>query len=184
MAGALNAIHSFASLCREEDPDDSVPHGHITSLVISYDCSCLLKGIHAFFLMNVERQWEYFLPVVLHVRDCSLIQAVKRSHRRLGLAQKLMDQASRAMVECFDAKYVSLHVRKSNRAALHLYRNTLKFEWVNAACFVGVLSSYTCFRFVSMTLSLTELVKLSLSIMLMERTLMPWDGTLENFQKR
>ena len=34
----------------EEDPDDSVPHGHITSL------------------------------------------AVKRSHRRLGLAQKLMDQ--------------------------------------------------------------------------------------------
>lgn len=54
--------------------------------------------------------------------------AVKRSHRRLGLAQKLMDQASRAMVECFNAQYVSLHVRKSNRAALHLYENTLKFE--------------------------------------------------------
>jgi len=32
------------------------------------------------------------------------------------------------MVECFKAKYVSLHVRKSNRAALHLYTNTLKFE--------------------------------------------------------
>lgn len=54
--------------------------------------------------------------------------AVKRSHRRLGLAQKLMDQASRAMVECFDAKYVSLHVRKSNRAALNLYTNSLQFE--------------------------------------------------------
>jgi len=54
--------------------------------------------------------------------------AVKRSHRRLGLAQKLMDQASRAMVENFNAQYVSLHVRKSNRAALHLYRETLKFE--------------------------------------------------------
>lgn len=27
--------------------------------------------------------------------------AVKRSYRRLGLAQKLMDQAARAMVECF-----------------------------------------------------------------------------------
>jgi len=53
--------------------------------------------------------------------------AVKRSHRRLGLAQKLMDQASRAMVEGFNAKYVSLHVRKSNRAALHLYTNTLGF---------------------------------------------------------
>jgi len=47
--------------------------------------------------------------------------------RRLGLAQKLMDQASRSMVECFNAKYVSLHVRKSNRAALNLYTNTLKF---------------------------------------------------------
>lgn len=54
--------------------------------------------------------------------------AVKRSHRRLGLAQKLMDQASRAMIENFSAKYVSLHVRKSNRAALHLYSNTLNFE--------------------------------------------------------
>uniref|UniRef100_F6VM75 N-terminal amino-acid N(alpha)-acetyltransferase NatA n=1 Tax=Equus caballus TaxID=9796 RepID=F6VM75_HORSE len=54
--------------------------------------------------------------------------AVKRSHRRLGLAQKLMDQASRAMIENFNAKYVSLHVRKSNRAALHLYSNTLNFH--------------------------------------------------------
>ncbi|KAL3852302.1 hypothetical protein ACJMK2_015961 [Sinanodonta woodiana] len=70
----------------EEDPEDSVPHGHITSL------------------------------------------AVKRSYRRLGMAQKLMDQASRAMCENFDARYVSLHVRKSNRAALHLYTNTLKFQ--------------------------------------------------------
>ncbi|XP_003477710.1 N-alpha-acetyltransferase 11 [Cavia porcellus] len=54
--------------------------------------------------------------------------AVKRSHRRLGLAQKLMDQASRAMVENFGARYVSLHVRKSNRAALHLYSHTLNFQ--------------------------------------------------------
>lgn len=54
--------------------------------------------------------------------------AVRRSHRRLGLAQKLMDQAARAMVECFNAKYVSLHVRKSNRAALTLYGKTLGFE--------------------------------------------------------
>uniref|UniRef100_A0A8C6QXQ0 N-terminal amino-acid N(alpha)-acetyltransferase NatA n=1 Tax=Nannospalax galili TaxID=1026970 RepID=A0A8C6QXQ0_NANGA len=47
---------------------------------------------------------------VLHGHITSL--AVKRSHRRLGLAQKLMDQAS----------------RKSNRAALHLYSNTLNFQ--------------------------------------------------------
>lgn len=31
------------------------------------------------------------------------------------------------MAKVFDAHYVSLHVRKSNRAALHLYRDTLNF---------------------------------------------------------
>lgn len=54
--------------------------------------------------------------------------AVKRSHRRLGLARILMDQSARAMVECFNAKFVSLHVRKSNRAAFSLYEKTLGFE--------------------------------------------------------
>lgn len=54
--------------------------------------------------------------------------AVKRPFRRLGLAQKLMNQASYAMVECFDAQYVSLHVRKSNRAALNLYTSSLGFK--------------------------------------------------------
>jgi peptide alpha-N-acetyltransferase len=32
------------------------------------------------------------------------------------------------MIETFNAKYVSLHVRVSNRAALNLYQHTLKFE--------------------------------------------------------
>ncbi|CUM63533.1 uncharacterized protein PRCAT00001110001 [Priceomyces carsonii] len=54
--------------------------------------------------------------------------SVMRSYRRLGIAEKLMRQSLYAMCESFDAKYVSLHVRKSNRAALHLYRDSLKFE--------------------------------------------------------
>jgi peptide alpha-N-acetyltransferase len=33
-----------------------------------------------------------------------------------------------AMVETFGAQYVSLHVRVSNKAALHLYRDTLGFN--------------------------------------------------------
>jgi hypothetical protein len=76
---------------------------------------------------------------------------VMRTHRRLGLAEKLMRQAGqstpalqhtsygtknrlthpnaeRAMVETFNAQYVSLHVRVSNSAALHLYRDTLGFK--------------------------------------------------------
>lgn len=56
--------------------------------------------------------------------------AVKRSHRRLGLARTLMNLASRAMVENFQARYVSLHVRKSNRAALTLYTKNLGFQYV------------------------------------------------------
>ncbi|KAF8541568.1 acyl-CoA N-acyltransferase, partial [Trichophaea hybrida] len=53
--------------------------------------------------------------------------SVMRTHRRLGLAEKLMRQSQRAMSEAFGAKYVSLHVRVSNKAALHLYRDTLQF---------------------------------------------------------
>ena len=38
-----------------------------------------------------------------------------------------MRQSQRAMAETFAAHYVSLHVRMSNTAALHLYRDTLGF---------------------------------------------------------
>ncbi|ODV68102.1 acyl-CoA N-acyltransferase [Hyphopichia burtonii NRRL Y-1933] len=54
--------------------------------------------------------------------------SVMRTYRRLGLAEKLMRQSLYAMCESFGAKYVSLHVRLSNRAALHLYRDSLSFE--------------------------------------------------------
>ncbi|KAI9811027.1 MAG: N-terminal acetyltransferase A complex catalytic subunit ard1 [Thelocarpon impressellum] len=54
--------------------------------------------------------------------------SVMRTHRRLGLAEKLMRQSQRAMVETFGAHFVSLHVRVSNEAALRLYRDTLRFR--------------------------------------------------------
>jgi peptide alpha-N-acetyltransferase len=65
----------------------------------------------------------------LHGHITSL--AVLRSHRKLGIATKLMLAAEAAMAESFGAKYVSLHVRRSNRAAIHLYTETLKFEAVD-----------------------------------------------------
>lgn len=37
------------------------------------------------------------------------------------------------MLEVYDAEYVSLHVRRSNRAALTLYRDTLGFTYVDNA---------------------------------------------------
>jgi N-alpha-acetyltransferase 10/11 len=54
--------------------------------------------------------------------------SVLRTYRRLGLAEKLMTQSQKMMVEAFSAHYVSLHVRKTNRAALSLYKDTLKFN--------------------------------------------------------
>ncbi|KAK3710069.1 N-terminal acetyltransferase A complex catalytic subunit ard1 [Vermiconidia calcicola] len=54
--------------------------------------------------------------------------SVMRTHRRLGLAEKLMRQSQRAMFETYNAVYVSLHVRVSNIAALALYRDTLGFK--------------------------------------------------------
>ncbi|KAL4975425.1 acyl-CoA N-acyltransferase [Aspergillus desertorum] len=54
--------------------------------------------------------------------------SVMRTHRRLGIAERLMRMSQRAMAESHRAKYVSLHVRVSNTAALHLYRDTLGFQ--------------------------------------------------------
>ncbi|CAE6427760.1 unnamed protein product [Rhizoctonia solani] len=59
-----------------------------------------------------------------HVTSISVL----RTYRRLGLAKKLMIQSQEAMATVYRAKHVSLHVRKSNRAAIGLYRDTLGFE--------------------------------------------------------
>lgn len=78
--------------------------------------------------------------------------AVKRSHRRCGIAQvscvlessacssprslticlqKLIDQACRGLIENFTAKRLTLHVRHSNLPALALYQDQMGFEVVN-----------------------------------------------------
>ncbi len=54
--------------------------------------------------------------------------AVLRTHRKLGLATKLMSAAQNGMEQVFGAEYVSLHVRKSNRAAFNLYTETLGYK--------------------------------------------------------
>ena len=54
--------------------------------------------------------------------------SVLRTYRRLGVASKLMTHAINMMQEYFDADLVSLHVRVSNRPALHLYHKNLGFD--------------------------------------------------------
>ena len=51
--------------------------------------------------------------------------SVLRSYRKLGLATKLMRCTLAAMQEVYDAEFVSLHVRVSNRAAFTLYHTVL-----------------------------------------------------------
>lgn len=63
-------------------------------------------------------------PLNGHITSLS----VMRTYRRMGIAEKLMRQALFALREVNHAEYVSLHVRQSNKAALHLYRDTLEFE--------------------------------------------------------
>lgn len=63
-------------------------------------------------------------PLNGHITSLS----VMRTHRRLGLAEKLMRQASRAMHEYYGGRSVSLHVRCSNEAAIGLYTKRLGFE--------------------------------------------------------
>eukprot|EP00242_Pyramimonas_sp_CCMP2087_P000106 CAMPEP_0198196904 /NCGR_PEP_ID=MMETSP1445-20131203/421_1 /TAXON_ID=36898 /ORGANISM="Pyramimonas sp., Strain CCMP2087" /LENGTH=299 /DNA_ID=CAMNT_0043865967 /DNA_START=59 /DNA_END=958 /DNA_ORIENTATION=+ len=79
------------------------------------------KEIVGYVLAKMEEDAE-----IPHGHITSL--AVLRTHRKLGIASKLMTSAQKAMTEVFDAEYVSLHVRKSNRAALHLYQITLGYD--------------------------------------------------------
>jgi len=78
------------------------------------------KKIVGYVLAKMEEDAE-----AAHGHITSL--AVLRSHRKLGLATKLMRSAQASMVETFEAKHVSLHVRKSNMGAYHLYSQTLGY---------------------------------------------------------
>ncbi|GAA5837018.1 hypothetical protein JCM5353_006652 [Sporobolomyces roseus] len=62
-----------------------------------------------------------------HVTSISVL----RNYRRLGLANKLMQLSQQSMKQTYNASFVSLHVRKTNRAALALYKDTLGFEVVD-----------------------------------------------------
>mmetsp|Transcript_100 Transcript_100/g.189 ORF Transcript_100/g.189 Transcript_100/m.189 type:complete len:190 (-) Transcript_100:185-754(-) len=54
--------------------------------------------------------------------------SVLRTHRKRGIATSLMRRSQLEMEQVFSAHYVSLHVRRSNRAAFRLYSQTLKYE--------------------------------------------------------
>lgn len=70
--------------------------------------------------------------------------AVLRSYRKMGIANMLMGTAHFAMKEAFNAQYSSLHVRKSNAAAKHLYTKKLGYDihTVEAAYYADAEDAY------------------------------------------
>lgn len=62
--------------------------------------------------------------------DCGDITsvAVLRNYRRLGIAQRLMRQVEKKMIEVYNIKYCRLNVRETNYAARHLYSDVLGFK--------------------------------------------------------
>ncbi|KAF9482765.1 acyl-CoA N-acyltransferase [Pholiota conissans] len=85
------------------------------------------KGrIVGYVLAKIDEPSEDDKDQVIHGHVNSI--SVLRSYRRLGLAKKLMLLSQEAMLSIYKASYVSLHVRKSNKAAIALYRDTLGFE--------------------------------------------------------
>jgi len=54
--------------------------------------------------------------------------SVLRTHRKLGVATRVMRKTMNEMEQVYDANYCSLHVRRTNDAALHLYQDSLGFR--------------------------------------------------------
>mmetsp|Transcript_49385 Transcript_49385/g.56887 ORF Transcript_49385/g.56887 Transcript_49385/m.56887 type:complete len:207 (+) Transcript_49385:50-670(+) len=79
------------------------------------------KKIVGYVLAKIEDEGE---DIHGHITSLSVL----RTHRKLGIANKLMTATHKEMEEVFAAEYCSLHVRVSNRAALSLYKDKLSYE--------------------------------------------------------
>ncbi|EKG06719.1 N-acetyltransferase complex ARD1 subunit, putative [Trypanosoma cruzi] len=84
------------------------------------------RNIVGYVLAKMEDEEK---PANIHGHITSI--AVLRTHRRLGIASRVMRASMKEMEKEYDANYCSLHVRKTNDAALHLYQETLGFRCAN-----------------------------------------------------
>jgi peptide alpha-N-acetyltransferase len=83
------------------------------------------KGEIVGYVLSKMEEKEENDPSPPHGHITSL--AVLRTYRKCGLATKMMKQAHLRQRECFDSNHCSLHVRYTNRAAFHLYSQTLGY---------------------------------------------------------
>lgn len=80
--------------------------------------------IVGYVLSKLEEDEEDSKIIHGHITSISIL----RTHRRMGIATKLMKQSLKSMNEIYSSKFCSLHVRSSNIPALKLYNKVLGFE--------------------------------------------------------
>ena len=80
--------------------------------------------IVGYVMAKMEDDGDKVTDIHGHITSISVL----RSHRKLGIATKLMRASQYAMKTVYDAEYMSLHVRVSNMAAIGLYRDVLGFD--------------------------------------------------------
>lgn len=76
-----------------------------------------VRGVVIFFFFL---KWRFQSVLLTHACFAVCIHA--------DTATSLMRRSQKEMQDVFGAEYVSLHVRKSNRAAFHLYSVTLNYQ--------------------------------------------------------
>lgn len=109
---------------REEDVGEGEdPHGHVTSISVlrSYRRLGLAKRLMVQSREFLLHSLYSFLLTYYHSFEPESVGIVI-------LIVFFERFAEEAMATIYRAAYVSLHVRKSNRAALSLYKDTLGFE--------------------------------------------------------
>ena len=82
------------------------------------------KSIVGYVLAKLDDEDENNTVIHGHITSISIL----RSHRRMGIASKLMKQTLNTMRDLYSSKYCSLHVRATNTPAFNLYNKVLKFE--------------------------------------------------------
>lgn len=104
-------------LAKMEEDDKLPKHGAFSSFMLMMPRVSLPRSL-------LIRTLSLSLFYVGHITSLSVL----RTHRKRGIATALMRRSQKEMEDVFQAEFVSLHVRKSNRAAFHLYKETLQYE--------------------------------------------------------
>jgi peptide alpha-N-acetyltransferase len=110
--------------CLPENYNLRYYHYHICSWPHTiYVCEDINGTICGYVLGKMDDEED---PKKKHGHITSL--ATLRSHRKLGVASRVMEATHTDMKESYDAHFCSLHVRRTNAAARHLYQESLGYR--------------------------------------------------------